>query len=431
MPKQITAQAILLELSEDSVISDFLNFQKKSTRYTYTSYFRRLKEFTSETGTEILDNRLKWERKIFAFQRYLLERNYSENYAQSACGCVRGFFAFNRNSLHLTNQERKRLGERRRSTEDYFLDKEDIRKMSMHANLRDNYILLVGKSLGLRASDFVNLTYGMFRGLKLDNPAPVFIGKIGTKKERVPAFPFLDYDATRIVKAVLEANKDRSDDDFVLMTQSKKKRNTYARMQTDRLSIVLQRLAKRAKIEFGSKRIRFHCLRKYLCDRLSSVMSESKWKQIVGKKISEGAYISSDSLRKDFLRAMPTIAISTNETGIFKKELDETKQGVGILSKLLFEKDTEITDLKTMISGLTVELERIRQEQRAVTEHLFVRGPSMDYNRGRENEERTKLLVEQMHELTKRIQLLEPTKKKKKCIKVKKTSDSKKEEKTS
>jgi hypothetical protein len=33
-------------------------------------------------------------------------------------------------------------------------------------------------------------------------------------------------------------------------------------------------------------------------------MSENKWKQIVGKKISEGAYVSSESLREDYTRAM-------------------------------------------------------------------------------------------------------------------------------
>jgi len=33
-------------------------------------------------------------------------------------------------------------------------------------------------------------------------------------------------------------------------------------------------------------------------------MSESKWKQIVGKKTSESAYVSPDSLREDYERAM-------------------------------------------------------------------------------------------------------------------------------
>ena len=81
-------------------------------------------------------------------------------------------------------------------------------------------------------------------------------------------------------------------------------------------------------------------------------MSESKWKQICGKKISEGAYIGTESLREDYLRAMPTIAISTNGNG-FKKQLDETKQSIGVLGKLLSDKDTEISDLKAMIEKLT------------------------------------------------------------------------------
>jgi hypothetical protein len=53
-----------------------------------------------------------------------------------------------------------------------------------------------------------------------------------------------------------------------------------------------------------------NCLRKFLIDRLSSFMSESKWKQIVGKAISEGAYVSPDSLRADYERAMSEITFT-------------------------------------------------------------------------------------------------------------------------
>ena len=63
-------------------------------------------------------------------------------------------------------------------------------------------------------------------------------------------------------------------------------------MRDEELSTILQSLGNKAKIQNGPQRIRFHCLRKYLSDRLSSVMSESKWKQIEGKKINEGAYIN-------------------------------------------------------------------------------------------------------------------------------------------
>lgn len=359
MPKQITENSIVIELSEDSVITEFLNHQKRSTRNTYTSYCRRLKEFTNETGKEILANPKLWKKKIFGFQQQLIEKGYSECYAQSACGMIRGFFAYNDMPLFFNHGDSKRLAERNRKTEDYLFSKEDISRMAMVGNLKERYVLLVGKSIGLRAGDFVNLTYGKFRGLKLDSEAPVFIGETITQKEHVKAFPFLDSDALPIIKAMLEANTDKPNNMEILMTKSKKKHNTLQKMQDSELSYILQSLGKRAKIENGSKRIRFHCLRKYLSDRLSSAMSESKWKQIVGKKISEGAYISADSLREDYLRAMPTIAIS-NDNGKIKKDLEKTRTTVETLSQTvadLREENRDLTQKINTIYGLIAKAE--------------------------------------------------------------------------
>lgn len=70
------------------------------------------------------------------------------------------------------------------------------------------------------------------------------------------------------------------------------------------LSRVLKRVVQNAGVNIGNKQVRFHCLRKFLIDHLSSYMSESKWKQIVGKVIPESAYVSADSLREDYKRAM-------------------------------------------------------------------------------------------------------------------------------
>ena len=80
MSRLIVEPSILLELSEDTVISDFLDFHKEGTRSTYTVYFRRLKMFSKETGDEMLQNRKKWLRKVFAFQKYLKNEGYSDNY---------------------------------------------------------------------------------------------------------------------------------------------------------------------------------------------------------------------------------------------------------------------------------------------------------------------------------------------------------------
>jgi site-specific recombinase XerD len=336
MPKQITAPQIIVELAEDPEISEFLSYQKKSTQHTYTSYFRRLKEFCDATGKEMLADPELWRKKIFGFKKWLQNQGYSEYYIQSATGAVRGFFAHNGTELKFNRADRKRLRERIRKTEDYPLDKEDISKMAMVGNLKERYVLLVGKSLGLRASDFVNLTYGKFRGLKLENGAPMFLGETVTLKERVKAFPYLDTDAVPIIKAILDANKDKPNSMYILMTRSKKKHNTWNRMQPAELSYILQSLARKANIEHGSKRIRFHCLRKFLCDRLSSIMSESKWKHIVGKKISEDAYINSESLKEDYSKVMEKTCI----------EVRTDNERIAQLEKKVIEQQKQLLSLK-------------------------------------------------------------------------------------
>jgi len=371
LPKQITTTAIIIELSEDSVISEFLNHQKKGTKNTYSSMFRRLKEFCDTTGQEMLDNPELWKKKIFEFKNYLIELNYSEYYAQTATSMIRGFFDYYEKPLKFRRADRRRLAERNRKTEDYPFDKADMAKLAMHADLKSKYVLLVGKSVGLRAGDFVNFTYGKFRGVKLDSDAPIFIGETVTKKERVKAFPFLDSDAIPIVKEILEANKDRPDSEYILMTKSKKKRNSFNRMQPDNLSTILQSLAKKAKIQHGSKRIRFHCLRKYLSDRLSSAMSESKWKQVVGKKISEGAYISANSLREDYLRAMPNIVISSNGNGKIKKDLEDTKQSVETMAEIIASQKAEIERLKAEMASKS-DTDSMRKMMFNLTERLKV-----------------------------------------------------------
>ena len=64
MSKQITAPEIIIELEEDPEISEFLSYQKKSTQNTYTSYFRRLKEFFDVTGKKMLVDPELWKKKI-------------------------------------------------------------------------------------------------------------------------------------------------------------------------------------------------------------------------------------------------------------------------------------------------------------------------------------------------------------------------------
>jgi hypothetical protein len=60
-------------------------------------------------------------------------------------------------------------------------------------------------------------------------------------------------------------------------------------------------------------------------------MSESKWKQIVGKTLSESAYVSSESLREDYARAMSDTCFRTNLDYITKRQ-EASEQ---IMSKIM------------------------------------------------------------------------------------------------
>jgi len=342
MSKVVHQEPIAEIWLEDKTIKEFLDAQlNKNTKATYTTYMKRLLEFTEykESGAEILKQHKQWERRIFVYYNWLKDKTYSQNYCESCTGCLRGFFSHFRKPLNLTPKERIKLSMRNRTTEDYYFDNTDLFKCYLSGTLKGKYALAVGKSIGLRSEDFGKLTYGRFRALKLDSEPPIFLGAIPTSKEGVKAYCFLDADAVQAVRDILEANKDKLDSDKVWSGND------------DYLSGILRRMAKRAKIDSHGAKIHFHCLRKFLCDRLSSHMGESKWKQIVGKKISESAYISPNLLRDDFMRAMPNLNI-LNGNGETKKKLTTLENEVVQLkaenSKLREQKEEDKRTIETL-----------------------------------------------------------------------------------
>ena len=343
----------------DAKVDEFLNSQtKEGTFKSYKTVLKQYLEYTGKTGQQLLDEKkadttFQVENSMLNYRKHILSKGKSENYAVGSIMTIRGFYAYYRMPLMFRKQESKKLGEKNRTTTDYLFDKEDLAKMALAGNLKERYVLLVGKSIGLRASDFLCLTYGTFRSLKLENEAPIALGEINTKKESVKAFPFLDSDAVPIINAWLESHKDAKDSDRILNDTE------------DNLSVVLQTLAKKSGLEVingatHGKRIRFHCLRKFLIDRLSAYAGESQWKQIVGKSIAEGAYVSTDQLRGIFARCMKDLLINGN---------GKTKKLIEIESSLI-DSQRKITNLETQNEALRNHMERL--EQRLIENNLSI-----------------------------------------------------------
>jgi hypothetical protein len=344
----------------DPKVDEFLESQTKiGTFKSYKTVMKQYLEYTGKTGQELLDIKrndkdFAVENSMLAYRKYILSKGKSENYAVGSIMTIRGFYAYYRMPLMFRKQESRKLGEKNRLTQDYLFDKEDLSRMTLAGNLKERYVLLIGKSVGLRASDFLGFTYGNFRSLKLDNEAPIALGETKTKKESVKAFPFLDSDAVPIVRQMLESNKDKRDSDRILNDTE------------DNLSVILQTLAKKAGMEIDDhgtihgKRIRFHCLRKFLIDRLSAYAGESQWKQIVGKSIDESAYVSQDQLKGVFQRAMKDLLINGN--GKTKKLIE--------IEDALVDSQRKITNLETQNEALRNHMEKL--EQRLIENNLSI-----------------------------------------------------------
>ncbi len=69
-----------------------------------------------------------------------------------------------------------------RKTEDYRFTRDDLKKMADIGNLTKQYVITVGKSLGLRVSDFITLTRGNLEPY-LNRELPSCIGPLNTQKD--------------------------------------------------------------------------------------------------------------------------------------------------------------------------------------------------------------------------------------------------------
>jgi hypothetical protein len=220
--------------------------------------------------------------------------------------------------------------------------------MAEKGDLQEKYILLVGKSLGLRGGDFLHLTFGTYRGSHLDTEAPIGLGEIATEKEHCPAFPFLDTDAVQIVKDMLKAYPDAKNEDPVL------------KLDEQSLTLTVQRLFDLAGLQSGGKHVRFHALRKYLFDRLSAVASTEQSKQIIGKKVAEGAYMSQDQLRGIYERAMPSIAVNGNSTNhVVLAEMEKT---IADMSRKIGDMSMEINGLRARDTEITEDIHKLKAD---------------------------------------------------------------------
>jgi len=362
-----------------SKTEDWLNSYGKGTRTVYQLSINAFYQFLDQTylesvpwnGDKVHQDRkasqrsddetakFKYEDVIVRFANWLhskksvyrhsdsSEFTLADNTVAGYCIAVRSFFAYLRMPLVLNRPQKRAIAQTRNVRNmPYHLTLADIVAMKRQANTKERYVLLVGKSLGLRIGDFVSLRQGLFEGNLKDHEAPYSLGVLITEKRKQPAYAFLDYEAHQAFldwKQELQAlNKWDGKDRFMLSGT-----RPVSHMTEQEVNGMLKRLAMKAGLRLGNLRLSFHCFRRFLCDHLSTAVGDmNKWKQVVGKQIPESAYISSNNLREAYAKVMQYTCeermIKLGDVADFRQILVEQKRDISYL-------ETQVKELKNVI----------------------------------------------------------------------------------
>ena len=377
---------------EDTFIKSWLDSYPETTKKTYqpniTDFFNFLNQTWPENspwnGTKIHDDRkasqrsedetvkFKYEDVTVKYANWLRtkksslhpELTLSDYTVVNRCVAVSSFLNYMRMPLVLNRPQKRailQIGKPRNMP--YRLSLADITAMKKQANTKERYILLVGKSLGLRVSDFISLRQGLFEGNLKDREAPYSLGVITTQKRKADAYPFLDYEAHEAYlnyRQELQATNRWDGKDRYMLQGTK----PDSHMTKQEVNGIIKKLSTKAGLRLGNLHLSFHCFRRFLCDHLSTAVGDAnKWKQVVGKKISEGAYISSDDLREAYAKVM---RYTCEERTVRLGDVSDLRQIVDELVKDKSYLESEVKELKdTMqmaIDGLPKSILEVAQD---------------------------------------------------------------------
>lgn len=309
------------------------------------------KRLIKEREEDVKNRTYAFEHKLIEFYNWLKKTNpnFSDNTRKAYLRSIRSFFSFHRLDVKFTQQQKGRISKKAKPKRKYYdYTVEDIKKMASVSKPKERYILLCGKEVGLRASDFVKLKQGTFEAHSLDAEPPISLGEVYTTKEGVTAKPFLGFDGRDAAKQWLTVLKSEGeyDPDKPMLDVGKKE-----------LTAILKRLTKRARVNTGNEKVRFHQLRVFLVTRLAQIMESNRWKQVVGKEVPESAYVKPLQLREDYAKVLPLITVNTSAGMPQKEEIKKLENAVMTLTR-------DMKGYKTTTELLTRRLEEQEQINR-------------------------------------------------------------------
>ncbi|MFB0567788.1 MAG: tyrosine-type recombinase/integrase [Candidatus Bathyarchaeia archaeon] len=308
----------------------------------------RKDDLTQRPGEDLIEYRnraARFEKQIEKFHGYLLNQGYTTNTARALTIGIRQLFRYYQMPVRM--RAGSRVTKTVKTSRNFPLRIEHVRKMFEVADLRERVILSLATDLGLRISDFVKIKKNDLP--HLDQEPPITFD-VMTGKEEVVAHGFLSAETIELLKVYLPTLQ-KKENPYLFPSNGKRP------ISDEWLNQLLRKLAEKAQIELNGKGLTFHCFRKmFLSASIDSGIGLTAGKKLCGKAIaqSDDTYLTTVKLREKFTQLKKFLTIKQSA-----KSEDQQLEKLGSLVAKLAE---ELEQQKTITQAVTGENLKIRKE---------------------------------------------------------------------
>jgi integrase len=308
----------------------------------------RQEDLTQRPGENLVEYRnraARFEKEIEKFHSHLIENGYSINSARNMTLGLRQLFRYYQ--MPVTMRSGSKVSQMVKTTKNFPLTIEHVRKMFQVANLKERMVLALAVDTGLRISDFLSIKKTDLPPLDAEPPIAF---TLLTQKEKIPAHCFLSKETVDQLKTYLPTLR-KKNNEYLFASNGK------SHISDEAVSKMLNRLAEKAQINLNGKSLTFHCFRKmFLSASIDSGIGLTAGKKLCGKAIarSDDTYLTTVKLKEKFIQLKKFLTI--------KQSPEIESQQMEKLSALVAKLAEELEQQKTVSQAVASENSRIRRE---------------------------------------------------------------------
>ena len=366
----------------------FFSRGKKITQYKKAVKLKKYCDWANKSPEELINEYVKaresvnalqdWKRdtrtKITEYYNWLKIKGYKINTARTM---PLGILAFYSENCETIKDVTKEFDAVQIPTDEYVFSQEVLRKVYYYADLEGQTLLSLAVALGYSSIDFLNLEAEKLQNLikEATDKGLEFIQFVGESRAKTSVQPrsHLTPEAIHSLKDYLPYLENKHNGRLPKYIWCNGREDTH--ITNTGLNKKLKRLFKKANVEFYGKKIKFHCLRKFLYSRLQA-KNRDLAKVVTAKKVSASDLTYIPDLDAECLRIFKEtykeIALNGDLTG---KTRQNQKEEITKLEQAIQQLETENYTSKTRIDllqkNLKKEIEERKKEKTETTNIIF------------------------------------------------------------